>query len=185
MEEVVLGLGTNKSFGNITPLNILSQACTALQKKISAAVCSSVYRTAAMYVTDQEDFFNMVLLGSYDGTPAELLDFIHETEASFGRNREMEIRNGPRPLDIDIELFGSQKISEQNLIIPHERISERAFVLKPLVEVLRKYADDCNKTRALQWKKWLDSYESCLKQVEDQRIELAVPSKDFILTLKK
>lgn len=116
-----------------------------------------------MYVTDQEDFFNMVVSGNYSGTPHQLLDQIHLVEAEYGRDRSKEIRNGPRSLDIDIELFGNLKVNETDLIIPHERMCERAFVLKPLVEVLKKSADD-NKADIV-------FYEEKLKKIKDQKIE--------------
>ena len=91
-----------------------------------------------MYVVDQEDFYNMALVGLLDdGICARaLLEKIHEIEAAFGRAREKEIRFGPRSLDIDIEFFGRQKILEPDLQIPHPRLKERAFVLTPLLEVL-------------------------------------------------
>lgn len=98
---------------------------------------SSVYRTAAMYVTDQDDFYNMVVAGDFRGTPRQLLDKIHAVEAELGRDRTKEIRNGPRSIDIDIEIFGRETVSEKDLVIPHERLTERAFVLKPLLEILQ------------------------------------------------
>ena len=70
-----------------------------------------------------------------------MLDDIHQIEAKFGRNRKKEIRNGPRTLDIDIELFGNQIIKTNTLEIPHIRIKERAFVLKPMLEILPNLAD--------------------------------------------
>ena len=62
-------------------------------------------------------------------------------EKKFGRNRKNEERNGPRTLDIDIELFGNKVLATKHLVIPHERIKERAFVLKPLLEILPDCAD--------------------------------------------
>jgi 2-amino-4-hydroxy-6-hydroxymethyldihydropteridine diphosphokinase len=160
---VVLGLGSNKSFDSKTPQELLSCAVRRLSGFIKNLEVSSVYRSAAMYVTDQEDFFNMVVSGYYSGTPHQLLDQIHLVEAEYGRDRSKEIRNGPRSLDIDIELFGNLKVNETDLIIPHERMCERAFVLKPLVEVLKKSADD-NKADIV-------FYEEKLKKIKDQKIE--------------
>lgn len=142
MERVVLGLGSNRSFNDISPIELLKEACVALSVFIKNANISSVYRTGAMYVTNQDDFYNMVLTGFYEGEPRELLDRIHEVEAELGRNRDNEFRNGPRSLDIDIELFGDRRIVEADLVIPHERMHERAFVLVPLIEVLRENADE-------------------------------------------
>ena len=138
MTPVALGLGSNKKFSCLSPEEILGGAVFELSKILHNIEISSVYRTKAMYVVDQEDFYNMALVGLLDdGISARaLLEKIHEIEAAFGRDREKEIRFGPRSLDIDIEFFGRQKILEPDLQIPHPRLKERAFVLAPLLEVL-------------------------------------------------
>ena len=138
MTPVALGLGSNKKFSCLSPEEILGGAIFGLSKILHNIEISSVYRTKAMYVVDQEDFYNMALVGLLDdGISARaLLEKIHEIEAAFGRDREKEIRFGPRSLDIDIEFFGRQKILEPDLQIPHPRLKERAFVLAPLLEVL-------------------------------------------------
>ena len=140
MTPVALGLGSNKKFSCLSPEEILGGAIFELSKILHNIEISSVYRTKAMYVVDQEDFYNMSLVGLLDdGICARaLLEKIHEIEAAFGRDREKEIRFGPRSLDIDIEFFGRQKILEPDLQIPHPRLKERAFVLTPLLEVLDK-----------------------------------------------
>ena len=109
-EIAVLGLGTNKAFGSLSGQDLLAEACKALSLVLSGMKKSSVYRTKPMYVVDQPDFFNMVVAGEFEGSAADLLLKIHEIEAQFGRNRAKEIRFGQRTLDIDIELFGSQRI---------------------------------------------------------------------------
>lgn len=138
MTPVALGLGSNKKFSDFRPEEILGGAIFELSKILCGIEISSVYRTKAMYVVDQEDFYNMALAGLLDDETSAraLLEKIHEIEEAFGRERENEIRFGPRSLDIDIELFGSQKILEPDLQIPHPRLKERAFVLIPLSEVL-------------------------------------------------
>ena len=140
MTPVALGLGSNKKFSCLSPEEILGGAIFELSKILHNIEISSVYRTKAMYVVDQEDFYNMALVGLLDdGISARaLLEKIHEIEAAFGRDREKEIRFGPRSLDIDIEFFGRKKILEPDLQIPHPRLKERAFVLTPLLEVLDK-----------------------------------------------
>lgn len=155
MTPVALGLGSNKRFSDLCPEEILGGAIFELSKILHAVEISSVYRTKAMYVVDQEDFYNMALVGLLDdGIGARaLLEKIHEIEAAFGREREKEIRFGPRSLDIDIEFFGSQKILEPDLQIPHPRLKERAFVLIPLSEILdslenRKVAEQKKSTHA-------------------------------------
>lgn len=145
MTPVVLGLGSNRSYekdGRVyDPPELLALACEALCGVLSEIKASSVYVTKPMYVTDQPDFFNMAVSGFYDGSAESLLSETQAIEADYGRDRSREIRNGPRPLDIDIELFGCTTISTDKLLVPHPRIYERAFVLVPLLEILPVSAD--------------------------------------------
>ncbi|MCI6953998.1 MAG: 2-amino-4-hydroxy-6-hydroxymethyldihydropteridine diphosphokinase [Candidatus Treponema excrementipullorum] len=139
--KIVLGLGSNHSLGDLSSPEILKRACVLLEEKIVHIKKSSLYRTTAMYYEDQEDFYNMVVAGFYSGSPRELLDFIHEVERSLGRDRTKEFRNGPRTLDVDIELFDNEKINDSDLIIPHPRMEERAFVLIPMLEIFSENAE--------------------------------------------
>ncbi|MCI5523295.1 MAG: 2-amino-4-hydroxy-6-hydroxymethyldihydropteridine diphosphokinase [Treponema sp.] len=141
MEAVVLGLGSNKSFNGKTPLENLSLACTTLSGFIGNLTVSSVYVTGAMYYENQDDFYNAVAAGWYEGSPLSLLEKIHLAESQLGRDRSNEFRNGPRSIDIDIEVFGRENINLPELIVPHERLLERAFVLVPFLEVLKLNAD--------------------------------------------
>ncbi len=123
-------------------------------------VFSSVYRTKAMYVEDQDDFYNMAAIGYVDEStnPFEFLKQINLIEAKYGRDRDKEIRFGPRSLDIDIELFGDDSISDPILQIPHIRMEERAFVLVPALEILKDSADELIRKR----------YSACLLKLEKE-----------------
>ena len=152
MNAVVLGLGSNRQLESggcvMSPAEILEAACEKLDTLLKQAVFSSVYITRPMYVENQCDFYNMVVGGFWDGTARELLSATQAIEAQLGRDRSREIRNGPRSLDIDIELFGSEKICTPELTVTHLRLMERSFVLVPLLEILGKPADkterECN-----------------------------------------
>ena len=143
MRRILLGLGSNKEFQGKRPLEILQCACRELAKLLDSPRFSSVYKTRAMYVEDQDDFYNMTVCGFVDDNLSahELLKKINNIEAEYGRDRDKEIRFGPRPLDIDIELFGNETINTPDLEIPHPRIAERAFVLVPALEILTDTAD--------------------------------------------
>ncbi len=135
---VVLGLGSNDGDSR----TILKDAIVRLSGKIEQLRSASVYNTAPMYVLDQPDFFNTAVTGYFDGSAFELLAFVNEIEADFGRDRSREQRFGRRTLDIDILLFGDEIVYQPPvLIIPHERLCERAFALFPLVELLPEAAD--------------------------------------------
>lgn len=146
MLRVMLGLGSNMSFHTLEPVQLLAGACSALRRILKMPVFSSLYETKARYYENQQHFLNMALIGFVEDSmsPFMLLDEIHRIETEFGRNRRAEIRFGPRTLDIDIEEFGNLALDEPELVIPHPRMKERAFVLVPLLEILDESAD-CNK----------------------------------------
>ena len=143
VNSVVLGLGSNRCFDGLTPMELLIKAVIQLKQELSDIVVSSVYCTKPMYVEDQEYFYNMVLIGTIKDnySPYKLLQRIHEIEASLGRDRSKELRFGPRSIDTDIEFFGDFEIKSEDLQIPHPRLHERAFVLQPLLEILPETAD--------------------------------------------
>lgn len=143
---VVLGLGSNKNYidpcGNVfEPIQILTEAVKELSLLLDNILVSSVYSSAPMYYEKQENFFNMVVAGDYKGTPENLLIDINKIEAKWGRYRPNEIPNGPRSLDIDIELFDNLIVNTSKLTIPHKKIAEREFVLLPLLEILPESTD--------------------------------------------
>jgi 2-amino-4-hydroxy-6-hydroxymethyldihydropteridine diphosphokinase len=84
-------------------------------------------------VAEQPRFLNQVIEVSWPGTPRQLLNAAKEVEREGGRTPTR--RWGPRIIDVDILLFGKERISEGNLVIPHPGIAERSFVRKSLAEL--------------------------------------------------
>lgn len=99
---------------------------------------SFLYESEAMYVTEQAHFLNAAVKIETLLQPHELLDVLKEIEVTLGRTKT--IRNGPRPIDLDI-LYYDDTVSESHergeerwLQVPHKNIQEREFVLRPLAE---------------------------------------------------
>jgi 2-amino-4-hydroxy-6-hydroxymethyldihydropteridine diphosphokinase len=115
---------------------------------------SSLYRTAALGHAEQPDFINAVAQLETGLTAERLLDELQEIEARHGRRRSFP--NAPRSLDLDILLFGDLVLRTRSLEIPHPRMRERAFVLKPLLEISPE----------------LKTYEAFLDACKDQKIEI-------------
>ncbi len=186
---VVLGLGSNRRLDSLSCIDILVRAVSDLSSVLADLTCSSVYKTRAMYVTDQDDFYNMCVAGRFDTSndtagAYSLLDKIHLIENRYGRNRAKEIRFGPRPLDIDIELFGLHNIDEDDLTVPHPRLEERAFVLVPLLEIFTESSDNKN-CKAFDSKKINELTQACsaLKGCESG-VEKYMSAEDFSKRLK-
>ena len=94
---------------------------------------SALYDTEPVDMRTQDWFVNSVIEIQTDDTPRALMAKLLVIERSMGRERL--VPKGPRVIDIDILLFGNQRISEKGLEIPHPRMTERRFVLVPLAEV--------------------------------------------------
>lgn len=94
---------------------------------------SSVYETEPVGVRNQPWFLNVVVEGETELFPVQLLERMQAIEIRLGRRRPAE--QGPRTMDIDILLYGDFRIERRDLTVPHPRLSERRFVLEPLVEL--------------------------------------------------
>jgi 2-amino-4-hydroxy-6-hydroxymethyldihydropteridine diphosphokinase len=97
---------------------------------------SSDYKTPPWGVTDQPPFINAAISVGTGLEPRALLERAHAVERIFGRNREKEERWGPRSLDIDLIVYNDLIVNEPDLVLPHPRLFERAFVLVPLAEIV-------------------------------------------------
>ena len=94
---------------------------------------SSVYQTEPVGFRDQPDFWNLVLRLATTLEPAALLSAAQAIELAQGRTRPFP--NAPRTLDIDLLLYDDVVLGEPALRLPHPRLRERAFVLRPLAEI--------------------------------------------------
>lgn len=95
--------------------------------------CSQVYRTAPQGYSDQPDFLNWAFVGWSRLGVQQLLRQLLQLEQQAGRIRKMP--NGPRILDIDLLLYGSEKVYTPEVTVPHPRMHLRAFALVPLLEL--------------------------------------------------
>lgn len=117
------------------PERQLARAFVALAHLPATCVLrrSSLYRTPPWGDLDQPDFINAVAELETALAPLELLDALLEIERAAGRVRVR--RWGPRVLDLDLLLYGSECINMPQLQLPHPRMHERAFVMLPLAEI--------------------------------------------------
>jgi len=129
--EVYIGAGSNmgRRFGN------LRAAWIGVQNFLEDPEFSSLWETAPLILEDQPEFLNMVFKGKYNGSSMSLLEKLQAIETDCGRDRKREVVKGPRTLDLDILLFGSETVSTDILELPHPGILSRSFVLTPLLEI--------------------------------------------------
>jgi 2-amino-4-hydroxy-6-hydroxymethyldihydropteridine diphosphokinase len=130
MTVAYLGLGSNLGRRDRN----LSAARRRLRHKGARILRHSrVIETEPWGVTDQPRFLNQVLEVEWPGSPHQLLRTAKAVEREGGRKSTR--RWGPRVIDVDILLFGRERVSEPGLQIPHPRIAERPFVLAGLKEL--------------------------------------------------
>ncbi|MBT6156813.1 MAG: 2-amino-4-hydroxy-6-hydroxymethyldihydropteridine diphosphokinase [Planctomycetaceae bacterium] len=102
-------------------------------ERIHVVRTSSIYRTAAVGENAGGEFLNAVVEIETELTPLNLLACLQSIETALGRTRE--VHWGPRPLDIDLLLYGSEVVEEPELQVPHPAMWYRRFVLDPLAEI--------------------------------------------------
>lgn len=130
MTIVYLGLGTNLGRRS---RNLSAARRRLRQKGMQKLRQSRVIETEPWGVKDQPRFLNQVVEGEWQGTPRALLKVVKEVEREGGRVPDR--RWGPRAIDVDIILFGDERVTERDLVIPHPRIEQRPFVLASLREL--------------------------------------------------
>jgi 2-amino-4-hydroxy-6-hydroxymethyldihydropteridine diphosphokinase len=96
---------------------------------------SSDYRTPPWGVENQPPFINLCLAVTTALSPRDLLARAQRVERTLGRDRAREQRWGPRPVDIDLLAYDDVALHEPDLVLPHPRLFDRAFVLVPLAEI--------------------------------------------------
>ena len=126
MARAFLGLGSNLGDRR----RHLRDAVAAIPDVVAV---SRVYETAPVGGPDQGAYLNIVVRLDTKRSPRELLEICREREAEAQRVRT--VRWGPRTLDVDVLWVDGQTVDEPDLVVPHPRMFERAFVLMPLRDV--------------------------------------------------
>lgn len=126
---IYLGLGANLG----DRMNNMRRALHLLSEHMHIEKLSSVYETEPRGYLLQPRFLNAVCRGFTYLSPPDLLSLAKKIELSLGRSSDFP--NAPRPIDIDILLYGDLVLQSPELTVPHPRIAERPFVLVPLAEI--------------------------------------------------
>ena len=129
--EAYIGVGANLG----DPAESVRRAMTAVSSipQTHLLSASSLYRTAPVGFLEQPDFVNAVVQVRTQMPAEQLLDQLLMIEMQFGRKRS--VRNAPRTLDLDLLLYGEERVDSEQLTLPHPRMAQRAFVLVPLAEI--------------------------------------------------
>ena len=129
MALLALSLGSN-----IDAPNNIRKAVRALRHEFDALKCSSVYESEAIGFVGA-NFLNLVAIIETTADLSSISSFLKLLEDRFGRNREQP-RFSARTLDVDILFYGDEKTKSDEIELPKEEITQYAFVLQPLAELL-------------------------------------------------
>lgn len=102
---------------------------------IEVTKVSSIYETEPVGGPQQPKYLNGVIAINTELEPRQLLLALQKIENQLGKQRS--VKNGPRTIDLDILMYGEEEIDEPDLKIPHQRMHEREFVLKPLRDIVQ------------------------------------------------
>ncbi len=131
IQQAYLSLGSNLGNRYLT----LQKALFSIQKKAGKVTAvSSIYENPAIGF-EGDDFLNACIIVETEKSATELLSILLQVEKDFGRERSDQDNYQSRTLDIDIILFGNEIITTEELVVPHPRMVNRNFVLKPLADI--------------------------------------------------
>ena len=128
-----IGLGAN--IGNAPAICHRAVACLHGHPRVRVVAQSPFYCTEPIGPIRQSWYVNAVVAVESRMGPRALLRLLHHLETSFGRNRPCEKRWGPRRLDLDLLFYGHRVIRCRDLRLPHPRLHQRRFVLRPLCDI--------------------------------------------------
>jgi 2-amino-4-hydroxy-6-hydroxymethyldihydropteridine diphosphokinase len=132
--RIAIALGSNLD-DRLANLQAAQQAIADLPNVRSPLLSSPIYETDPVGCEPGAGkFLNAVIEFEYDGEPLDLLKRLREIEGALGRPADHQ-RNVSRKIDIDILYVGDMKIDTNELQLPHPRIHEREFVLRPLADI--------------------------------------------------
>ena len=129
MTRAAIGLGSNLD----DPAANVERALRRLSELGTVQARSRFYRSKPWGVREQPDFCNAAAIVETDLAPRDLLAALQSIERDLGRREGP--RWGPRRIDLDILLYGQERIDDPDLRVPHPRLMERAFALLPLAEI--------------------------------------------------
>ena len=163
LSEAYIGLGSNlgDSARNIrAALNLIDEFSVDLTP-------SPLYRTAPQGFRNQPAFFNAVCRIRTRLDPFRLMERLLSVENAIGRRRTF--RNAPRLLDLDILLYNRLVLHTPPLVLPHPRIEERIFVLRPLADIAPHIKHPVTGLSATEMLRNLPAQSDAIERVADAR----------------
>jgi 2-amino-4-hydroxy-6-hydroxymethyldihydropteridine diphosphokinase len=158
MEKIWIYIGLWSNIWNLH--KNLDEAINYIKKnKVNVVQESNRYRSTPMYFLDQNKFLNSVIEIETDKSPFELLKLLQSCEKYLWRKKTF--LNWPRIIDLDILIYNNIHLDNENLKIPHPRMSERDFVIYPLFEINKKILINWVELKKIVKKLWKTDMTIC------------------------
>jgi 2-amino-4-hydroxy-6-hydroxymethyldihydropteridine diphosphokinase len=154
-KKIYLSLGSNVGDRE---KNLTSAIAALPGAGVHVVKVSSIYETEPVDYLEQAWFLNCVVEGTTESGALELLQALRAIESRMGSSKPFA--KGPRLLDVDILLYGSETIDSEGLVVPHPRMLQRRFVLAPLAEIAPR----------LRHPSWQGTAEQMLAQTDDKSV---------------
>jgi len=133
--SVISYIGFGANLGDPVQQILDARRCLLVSSEIHHLRSSAFYLSSPVGYADQPDFINCVCEIETRLSAQALLELLQNIETDMGRTRDSDNQNAPRLIDLDLLLYGDERIKTETLIVPHPRIKQRLFVLQPLVEL--------------------------------------------------
>ncbi len=157
-EAVTVYLGIGSNMGDRE--NNMDRCLDLLSQRMKMGRVSSIYDTEPMDNVNQPRFLNMVCQVFTRLAPEGLLALVKGIESKMGRYGKS---GDPRPIDIDILLYGDEVVETPELTIPHPKMKERGFVLVPLAEIAPDLIPPGSDTSVREMKQAINEVQGVLK----------------------
>lgn len=135
-KQAFIGFGAN--LGDRLTSFREAKALLEAEAEVAVVQVSPIYQSEA-HVLDEDTerfaYLNAVVEVQTTLLPEALLEVCLGIERRFGRDRDREARWAPRTLDLDVLVYGREERQTKRLLVPHPRIGERLFVLRPLMDI--------------------------------------------------
>ncbi len=138
-KRIIIGLGSN--LADPTAALPLAWRCVVEALPLKDAELSTTHTSRPAEGASGPQFANAVGAGRTDREPADVMALLQAIERAFGRDRLKPVQGRQRPLDLDLLDHEGQRHDAPELMLPHPRLAQRDFVLKPLIEIAADFVD--------------------------------------------
>ncbi len=159
MTKIVIGVGSN-----IAPEKNIALVIHKIKIEFGSVIISPVYQTSAVGFCG-DDFLNLVVIVNSELSPSDIVTALWAIEKSMGHERNGQKKYSSRIIDLDLLLYGNEQYDDGELVLPRPKMTEYAYILKPLQDVAGSTVDIISGTSYQDlWKKFSNTKQSLARK---------------------